>query len=477
MAGGSGNGRPDTDLICLYAVSPGLWLPLPDRARDLIFRGAVKNTSILSLSAVQIAKAVQQRDLSAQSVIAQTFDLIQEYDYQTQAWVCRDEQAALAKARLIDAGHVSGLLPGVPIGVKDIIDTADYPTSYGSSIYQHYQPAHDAACVALAKEAGAIVVGKTVTTEFACFEPGPTRNPHNLAHTPGGSSSGSAAAVASGMIALAFGTQTAGSLIRPASYCGIWTLKPSYGLFSLAGVKGTAQSLDTLGIFARHVEDLALMRAVLLKEPARAFASRPDYSPTIAICRTPDWDRVEPASARALSQAAGSLERIGAKVIDIDLPPEFMNLTQAQRTIQAFETARTLSVERIHHSHQLSPSLLALIEQGLACTTEAYLEALNLAVQCRQKLKDLFRSYDAILAPSAPGTAPAGLTTTGDPVFSRMWTLLHVPSLNIPMEFAENGLPVGVQLVADLLCDRKLLQLGAWVEDKLDIKLRPTLSA
>lgn len=433
----------------------------------------MSNRIMMGLSAVQIAAAIKGKVFSAQDFAKDTLDFIKERDTLVHAWLCWNEDNAFEWARRVDAGQASGLLAGVPVGVKDIIDTADFPTCYGSSIYEHHRPGADAASVAMIKEAGGIVIGKTVTTEFAYFQPGLTANPHNLKHTPGGSSSGSAAAVAAGMVPVALATQTAGSLIRPASYCGIWGYKPSFGLFSLAGVKPMAQSLDTLGVLARHVEDLALMQAVLLKKPRYSAVKPFNEVSTIGVCRTYDWSSADQESGRVLDEAAEALSRAGAKVVGFDLPLEFKELTQAQRMIQAFESARALSFERIHHKDELSPSIRQLMDEGMACTDEMYFDALLLASNCRAMLQDTFDLYDAILAPSAPGAAPEGLNATGDPIFSRMWMPLQVPSVNIPFGRSASGLPIGVQLICGFLQDERLLQLAAWAEKELGIRVEP----
>lgn len=425
-------------------------------------------------SAIALASAMEYGELRAIDVIDSALEAIAAHENDVRAWQVYDAARARAAAHVIDASAVSerGLLSGIPLGVKDIIDTVDFPTTYGSPLYQHHQPARDAACVALARAQGGIVIGKTVTTEFAYFAPGPTANPHALGHTPGGSSSGSAAAVASGMVPLAFGSQTAGSLIRPASYCGIWGFKPSHGVFSLAGVGGMSQTLDTLGWLARHVDDLALMRTALLHAPLR-LPQEGSHTPRIAVCRTFDWDMATDDTARAIDLTARALSRAGAQVRDLVLPPICAEMTQAQRKIQAFEAARTLAAERVAHSAELSPSLTALIEEGVACSVEHYAQALRLAADARRGLSDVFRDYDAILAPSAPGEAPEGLAATGDPVFSRMWTLLHVPCLNVPVARGSHGLPVGVQLVGAWLDDVRLLDMAKWIAERLKIRVAP----
>jgi len=430
------------------------------------------------MGAAEITRAIARGQLSAQEVAQETIVRIRNSEAQIHAWVGVDEDGAMGTARAIDAGNTRGLLAGVPIGIKDIIDVAGLPTQHGSAIYRADEGRvadADAACVALCRDAGGVIMGKTVTTEFAYFQPGPTANPHNLAHTPGGSSSGSAAAVAAGMVPVALGSQTAGSLIRPASYCGIWALKPSYGLLSLAGVKGMSQSLDTLGLLARNVEDLALMWTALLRlDRAAISVSATQGSPAIEDTlsgRTPrvgvwipDWKELEPSSRKAVEGAAQALEHAGARVEPLRLPAECEQLTQAQRIVQAFEAARALSFERVSHADQLSPSIRALFDQGLSCPYEDYLQALALASQCRRQLAQAFHDIDAVLAPSAPGPAPKGLDATGDPLFSRMWNLLHLPSVNVPFMRTDDNLPIGVQLIAGYGKDTHLLNVAAWTE-------------
>ena len=434
--------------------------------------------NLLDWSAVKVVEAIRRKEVSAQEYMRETIERIKQQEPCVHAWRCWSEPLAMEAASQADA-RASGLLAGIPVAVKDIIDTADYPTGYGSPIYERHQPSMDAACVALLKEAGGIVLGKTVTTEFAYFQPGPTANPHNLAHTPGGSSSGSAAAVAAGMAPLALGSQTAGSLIRPASYCGVWGYKPSFGLFSLAGVHPMAQSLDTLGMLARHAEDLALMYHALLggnvqdaPMPLPEMPRPTREAPSIGVCRTPDWEHATDDTRRVLDEAAQALAQAGAKVAMLDLPEPFTRLTQAQRVIQAYEAARTLTVERLRHAERLSPSISQLIADGLRYGEQEYLEALRLADRCRRNLGGLFGAHDAILAPSAPGEAPAGLAATGDPIFSRMWMPLQLPCINLPFGRGAQGLPVGVHLIADYLRDDALLGLAAWAERALERRVK-----
>ncbi len=311
----------------------------------------------------------------------------------------------------------------MPIAVKDLIDTADMPTEYGSPIYRGHRPTADAACVALARAAGAVVLGKTVTTEFATFSPGKTANPHNPAHTPGGSSSGSAAAVADGMAPLAFGSQTAGSVIRPASFCGVVGYKPSFGLIGRAGVKPLADSLDTVGVMARNVADAAFFAGVLTERPALRHLAMPRQAPRFGLYRTPMWAEAEPATVAALDRARAALDDAGAAVEELAIAPEHQGLTEAQDRIMGFELSRALAWERIRHSAELSPPLAQLLDAGMAVGAAEYDAALAEADFARAGLDRFFGRCDAVLVPAAPGEAPAGLGYTGDPVFNRMWTL------------------------------------------------------
>lgn len=435
----------------------------------------MSNESLLEWSSVRVANAIQSKQVSPQEYMQETIGCINRQEPTVHAWRQWSESYAMSRADQISSGQNDGLLVGIPIGVKDIIDTVHYPTGYGSPVYTEHKPQQDAVCVALLEEAGGIAIGKTVTTEFAYFQPGPTTNPHNPAHTPGGSSSGSAAAVAAGMVPIALGSQTAGSLIRPASYCGIWGYKPSFGLCSLSGVKPMAQSLDTLGILARHVEDLALMGRVLIGSPNSLVSPDPSRRepPVVGVCRTPDWNHADADTCRVVDEAAQALARSGARVMDMDLPPEFQELTQAQRIIQAFEAARALTLERRDHGSQLSGSISTLVAEGLQYTLPEYFEALQITAHCRSLLSIVFEGCDVILAPSAPGEAPKGLNATGDPIFSRLWMPLHVPCINFPFGRGATGLPVGVQLIANYLHDGLLLEVAAWAERVLSIRIKP----
>jgi amidase len=421
----------------------------------------------LSLSARAAAREIAAGRLTAEALAAACLDRIAAREEVVGAWRYLDREAALAAARRCDASPPSGPLHGIPIAVKDLIDTSDMPTGYGSAIYEGHRPAADAACVALARGAGAIVLGKTVTTEFACFTAGKTANPKNPAHTPGGSSSGSAAAVADGMVPLAFGTQTAGSVIRPAAFCGCVGYKPSFGTIPRAGVKMLADSLDTVGVMAPAVDDAAFFAGVLSGRPALRDIEIPEAAPRIGLYRTPMWGEAEPSTIAALDHARAALERAGAWTAEIVVPAEHQGLTAAQESIMGFELVRGLAHERLRHSADLSPRLGQMLDAGMAVGAEEYDAAVAETAAARAKLDGFFGPCDAMLVPAAPGEAPRGLGYTGNPVFNRMWTLLGTPCITVPAIWAENGLPTGVQLVGRIGHDVRLIRAALFLERAL----------
>ena len=424
-------------------------------------------TDLRSLTVREAARQIAERRLTAEALTAACLDRIEAREALVGAWQYLDRGQALDAARRRDGEPPRGPLHGIPLAVKDWIDTVGMPTAYGSPIYRGHRPAADASCVALAKAAGAIVLGKTVTTEFAAFTPGKTANPRNPAHTPGGSSSGSAAAVADGMVQLAFGTQTAGSVIRPAAYCGVVGYKPSFGLINRAGVKPLADSLDTVGVLARTVEDAAFFAGVLSERPALRHLAVPSEAPSFGLYRTPMWDEAEPATAAALSAARATLERHGASVMELAIAREHHELAAVQDTIMRFEAVRAFAYERIEHSAELSPRFAQMLDAGMAIGADEYDRALARAAQARAGLAAFFGSCDAVLVPAAPGEAPVGLGNTGDPIFNRMWTLLGVPCVTLPVRWADNGLPTGVQLVGRLGDDPRLMACAAFLERAL----------
>ncbi len=422
---------------------------------------------LLSLSARDAAQEIAAGRLSSEALVRACLDRIAEREPVVGAWQFLDRDMALAEARRRDASPPSGPLHGVPIAVKDLIDTVDMPTGYGSPIYRGHRPAADAACVALARAAGAVALGKTVTTEFACFTPGKTANPHNPAHTPGGSSSGSAAAIADRMAPLAFGTQTAGSILRPAAYCGVVGYKPSFGLIPRAGVKPLADSLDTVGTMARNVADAAFLAGVLSGRPALRHVAMPGAAPRFGLYRTPMWEEAEPSTATALDHVREALERAGARVEEIVIAPEHRGLTAAHDLVMGFELAQSLAYERIERSAELSPRLAQQLDAGMAVGADAYEAALAETAAARSGLDGFFGSCQAILVPAAPGEAPQGLGYTGNPVFNRMWTLLGVPCVTLPAIWGDSGLPTGVQLVGRLGADAALMAAAMFVEHAL----------
>jgi amidase len=425
------------------------------------------NRSVLedgtALPVREIAARVSRGTLSARAVADAYLARIAEREADVGAWEYLDAEAARAQGTAIDARPGWPALAGVPIGVKDVIDTADLPTGYGSALYAGNRPPADAACVALARAAGAIVLGKTVSTEFAAASPGKTVNPHDRAHTPGGSSSGSAAAVASGMVPLAFGTQTAGSIIRPASYCGVVGYKPSFGAIDRSGVKTLADSLDTVGFFARTVPDAAWFASVLTGRPALADLVVPP-APRIGLYDEAHWDALEPENAGALRRAAHALRNAGATLVALPRHPQHDALLAAQQVLMDWEVPRALAFERTRHFERLTPVTQAFVSRP-SPSPQVYDAARALLIAARADLGTAFGGIDAWLAPAAPGCAPAGLASTGDPIFNRIWTALYCPCLSVPTSTA-GGLPIGVQLItaAD---DASALALAAYLEAAL----------
>jgi amidase len=414
------------------------------------------------LGAREAARKVESGELTAEGLMRSALERIAEREAEVRAWRHLDPEQALATARALDAGGHKGRLHGLPIAVKDIFDTVDMPTSYGSPIYAGHRPAWDCATVALTRAAGGAVVGKTVTTEFAFFHPGKTTNPHNSKHTPGGSSSGSAAAVGSGMVPLAIGTQTAGSIIRPASFCGVVGYKPSYGLINLTGVKPFSHSLDTCGVFSRSVADAALFASVLADRDL-GDAAAPEDALRIKICKGPTWPEVQPDGDSALAEAARLLGNPG----EIALPKDFDGLPQAQATIQAKEGSTSFFFEWSTRGDDLSPVLSKQLRDGRAISADHYDAARVLAAHCRRQLAEVFSEVDILITLSAPGEAPEGLDATGNPAFNRIWTLLGVPCISLPGLTGPKGLPIGIQVVGPYLSDPRTLRAAAWVESLL----------
>ncbi len=368
------------------------------------------------------------------------------------AWAAFEPGLAIA-----NAAAARGALRGVPVGVKDILDTFDLPTQYGSPIYAGHRPRADAAVVALTRRAGGAILGKTATTEFATHVPTVTRNPHDTSRTPGGSSSGSAAAVADHMVPLAFGTQTAGSVIRPAAYCGVVGYKPTYDLRPRAGVKPHADSLDTVGLFARSVDDAAFFISALSGLKLLSVDR-----PGVAICRTYEWHSVQPETAALFERLAKRLS-----LSEVSLPPAFKDLRAAQATIQRYELARSLADEYLRFRDKVDASLRERCELGYAIEVPQYLAALKFATRCRAMLDEAFGDCDALLVPAAVGEAPPGLASTGDAVMNAVWTLLQGPSVCVPAGRGPNGMPLAVQVVGRIGDDARTLACAQWLESKM----------
>jgi Asp-tRNA(Asn)/Glu-tRNA(Gln) amidotransferase A subunit family amidase len=352
--------------------------------------------------------------------------------------------------------------------VKDVLDTADMPSQYGSPVWANHQPKADSAPVAWAREAGAIVIGKTVTTEFATRKPGPTMNPANPAHTPGGSSSGSAAGVGAGLFPLAYGTQTAGSVIRPAAYCGAVGYKPTYGMISRIGMKIMSDSLDTVGTMARTVADCALFAAAVSGRDLGDPDTRPGHAPRIGICRSPTWDTAASETQALLARVTDALARSGASVVSRELPPNFNALINAHPVIMNSESARALGWELTHHPDQISEGLRERLAWGLNQSQSALEDAYAVFGSTQRAFPDAMDGLDVLVTPSAPGEAPKGLAWTGDPSFNFIWTSLHVPCVTVPAGTGPNSLPLGIQIVGRPGDDRAVLAWARWVQAAIE---------
>ena len=420
-----------------------------------------------TLSATEAARKIAAGELTAEALVRSCLNRVNEREQTIGAWEYIDPDAVMAEAKQLDSEKPRGPLHGIPVGIKDIIDTADMPTRRGSPIYVDNQPDMDAACVAAIRSAGAIIMGKTVTTEFATFTPGKTVNPHNTAHTPGGSSSGSAASVADFMAPIAFGTQTSGSVIRPSAFCGLCGFKPSFGAVSRQGVLTIVPSFDCVGYMTRSFDDLSLTHRVVTGKPPLTLSDGPDRTPRIGICRSHQWPEAGPATVNAFEGVLERLASLGAKTEDITLPAHFADLEAAHATIMDVGLSQSLHQEYDEHHDLLSERLRERMERGMRTTTNRFLEALALAARCRADVAQLMADWDGFLTPSTVGEAPEGLTITGVPTFNMVWTLLQLPCVMVPGLTGPSGLPVGVQLVAGHGNDDALLALGKWLHSRL----------
>ncbi|MCB1890398.1 MAG: amidase [Rhodocyclaceae bacterium] len=448
-----------------------------------MMRDSELSTGTQGLTAAALLAALREGRMSAEDATRAYLARIEAVEPQVRAWATIDPELALRQARACDAyrqaGGEPGPLHGLPVGIKDIIDTADLPTELGTPLHAGRQPQRDATLVARLRQAGAVVMGKTVTTEMATYSPGPTRNPHNLAHTPGGSSSGSAAAVAAGMVPLALGTQTNGSVIRPAAYCGVVGFKPSFGLLPRTGVLRQSPALDQIGLLAGSVEDVALLADALVGFDADDPAMRPTapprlhaawqrplpMPPRLAFIRTAHWERTEADTREAFDEL---LSLLGDRVEEVRLPALFDEAWDWHRSIMEADIARHYRHEYERGADVLSAGLRAQIERGREVRAVDYADAIDRIPALNAALAELREEYDAILTPSVAGTAPHGLESTGDPGFCTLWTLAGMPAINLPLMHGENGLPLGVQLVGYRGGDARLIACARWLSGQVE---------
>jgi Asp-tRNA(Asn)/Glu-tRNA(Gln) amidotransferase A subunit family amidase len=434
------------------------------------------------LSASDAARAIRDGALSAEQLAEACLARVREAEPRVQAWHFLEPEHVLAQARARDAdrrdGRPCGPLHGVPVGIKDIIDTQDMPTEDGTVLHAGRTPAQDARVVAMLRAAGAVIMGKTVTTECATYTPGKTRNPHNPEHTPGGSSQGSAAAVAAGMVPLALGSQTNGSVIRPAAFCGVYGFKPTHGLVPRSGVMKLSRALDHVGVFARAIEDVALAMEVLsgwdeldpdtrprATPPYREIAAQePPLPPLLAFVKGPAWERADGETREAFAELTQTL---GDRVLEIELPESAVGVLDWHRTVMEAEMAANLDLEWERGADRLSESLRAQLARGRNITALEYQKALARMPLLNESFDEILQRYDAILTPAAPGTAPRGLDSTGDPAFCTLWTFCGMPALSLPLMHGSNGLPMGVQLVGKREDDARLLRTARWLVARL----------
>jgi Asp-tRNA(Asn)/Glu-tRNA(Gln) amidotransferase A subunit family amidase len=440
-------------------------------------------TQLHLLTATEAARLIRDGVISSAEFVEACLTRIRQVDDKIQAWAFLDPDYVRQQARALDQlrleGKAIGPLHGVPVAIKDIFDTADMPTKNGSVLCAGRTPSRDATVVSLLRAAGAVVMGKTVTTEFAYFSPGKTRNPHNAEHTPGGSSSGSAAAVAANMVPLAVGSQTNGSTIRPAAYCGVIGFKPSHGLISRHRVSPLSRTLDHVGLFARSIDDIALLAEQLItydeNDPdtrprariplATVAAEEPPLPPMFAFIKTPMWERADDETKEGFGEI---VEQLGAQVEEVELFPSASDAWQWHQTIMSAEMAANLAREWESGRERMSEQLRRQIEEGRAVSAFDYQRALKQIDPIHDSFVELFEQrYDAILTASAPSAAPKGLASTGDPAFCTLWTLCGMPCITLPLLESAGGLPIGVQLVGPRSGDAKLLRTARWLAAKM----------
>lgn len=431
-----------------------------------------------SLSATAAARAIAGGQLGSEELVRACLDRVAALEGELHAWAWIEPDQALAQARDADlarrSGQPLGPLHGVPVGIKDVFDTADMPTEWGTKLHEGRRPQRDATAVALLRRAGAVIMGKTACTEFSVYAPGPTRNPHDPRRTPGGSSSGSAAAVAAFMAPLALATQTNGSVIRPAAYCGVVGYKPSFGLISRCGVLRQSRMLDQVGVIARSVEDAALLAEALMvydpQDPDMAPRWRPDLvrvgtrepplPPRFAFIRTPAWEMAAEGTADIFAQLVADL---GAQAQEVELPAAFETAIPRHRVLMETDLARSYGRDFERGAEHMSRELAALIERGKGHRAVDYVDAAEGVPALYAQLEEILEWYDAIITPAAPGEAPLGLESTGSPAFCTLWTLLGVPAVTVPLLKGPAGMPLGVQVVAGRGDDARLLRAARWL--------------
>ncbi len=414
------------------------------------------------LTAGEVSRGLAAGAFRSEDVVRACLERIAAREPAIAAWAYLDPERALAAARARDREPRRGPLHGVPVAVKDNFDTDDMPTAYGSPIYAGHRPAASAATVAALRAAGAVILGKTVTTEFAALHPGKTRNPRDPLHTPGGSSSGSAAAVADMMAPLALGTQTMGSVIRPASFCGVIGMKPSFGTIPRAGIKPQSATADSVGLFARAVDDVPLLLDTLAPTLRVRMHDAGGGPWRIGICRGPGWDKAAPETEAALAAAATALAAAQGEISEIEPSAVLEDALEAAQTVVSFEMALALAHEYETYRERLSPALADFLAAGHRITDDEHRKALDMAATARVWLDACFQSVDALLTAAASGEAPRSLASTGDTVFNRAWTLLHVPCLTFPAGTGPHGLPVGLQLIGRVHGDARLIAIARW---------------
>lgn len=432
--------------------------------------------------AAEAAQLIRDGLVSSEDLVSSCLDQIGQLEERLGAWVHLDHDLALEQARQADkdqqTGRQLGPLHGVPVGIKDIIDTKDLPTEDGTVLHSGRQPLHDATVVAKLHVAGAVILGKTVTTELAVYSPGKTCNPHDLARTPGGSSSGSAAAVAAGMVPLAVGTQTNGSVIRPASFCGVYGFKPTYGLIPRHGILQQSPPLDQVGVFARSIEDTALLAEALIGYDPNDRATRPQAAPALtevqaeeppvepklAFVKSPVWDQADPSTQEAFQELN---EALGDCCEEVALPPMFDQAHEQHRLIMEADLARSFAGEYKDGAEQLSPILKEMIERGQQVLATEYNNAVAAIDVLNHGLSQVFEWQDAVVTPATIGEAPIGLESTGSPSFCTIWTLCGMPAISLPLLQGADGMPLGVQLVGPRGDDARLLRTARWLVNEL----------